>query len=796
MLGGASSQLIELDKRNYMSKKKQASDPYADREAAQYDNPIASREHILELVDQIPSCTFNRLLKHLAYKDEFRQEALRRRVIAMLRDNQLLEGEHNTLTVLRKENLHRGKVLVHKDGYGFFVPDAGGEDWFLSYHEVKKVFDGDEVLACILPHQHKGKTHAQIIEVVQHNTEKVVGKLLIDGKNRRVVPVNPKIQHTIFLEKDASVIANHEELVVVEITQQPSGRGAVKGIVIKVLGQPDEPGIELEIALHQFGIPHIWPEQVLKEAKAFAEQPSEKDKQNRVNLCHLPFVTIDGEDAKDFDDALYCEKKKSGGWRLWVAIADVSHYVRLNTALDQEAQNRATSVYFPDYVVPMLPEALSNGLCSLMPNVERLALVCELTISARGRLSGFEFYQAVIQSHARLTYAEVWQMLQQQEDVDSVIRDQYAHLVKHIDELYNLYHALRAQRVVRGALDFDTVEAKPIFDENRQIESFMPIQRNDAHKIIEECMLSANVAAAKLMGSLELPMLYRVHEGPTEKKLKAFREFIGELGLSLGGGMEPSPRDYQEFTELIKDRDDAELLQTMLLRSMSQAVYQPENNGHFGLAYQQYTHFTSPIRRYPDLLLHRAIHYAINSVVNNKHLRVADAKKLERKKTPFAYSMEHMIQLGEQCSIAERRAEDASRDVMASLKAKFLQQYIGQTFSGTISAVVAFGFFVELDDLYSEGLVHVSEIDDDYYQFDNKQRLVGERSRKVFRLGDKVEVKITQVEVDERKVHLQLLEQLSSRGKALKAKAGKTKKSSHTEKAGKDRKHKKSIKTS
>lgn len=756
-----------------MSKKKQGIDPFADREAQQYDNPIASREHILELVKQAPACTLNRLLKALEYKDEFRREALRRRVIAMLRDNQLIESENNTLSVLSKEQLVQGKVSVHRDGYGFFIPSEGGEDWFLSYHEVRKVFDGDEVLACCLPHQYKGKTHAQIIEVVQHNTQRVVGKLLIDGKNQRVVPVNPKIQHTVFIEQSSALQAKHEELVVVEITQQPGVRRAVKGVVVKILGEAGAPGIELEIALHQFAIPHVWPEQVLKEAQQFAEQPSATDKSNRIDLCHLPFVTIDGEDAKDFDDAIYCEKKKSGGWRLWVAIADVSHYVRLHTALDAEAQRRGTSVYFPDYVVPMLPEALSNGLCSLMPNVDRLALVCEMTVSARGRVSGFEFYQGVIRSHARLTYAEVWQMLQQQEDEESVLREQYRHLVQPIDELYCLYHALRGQRMVRGALDFDTVEAKPVLDENRQIASFVPIHRNDAHKIIEECMLAANVAAAKLMQGLALPMLYRVHEGPTEKKLKALREFIAELGLFLGGGNQPTPRDYQNFSESIKGREDEELLQTLLLRSMSQAVYQPENKGHFGLAYSEYTHFTSPIRRYPDLLLHRAIHYAINSVVGNKHLRVADGKRLQRKKTDFAYSMEHMIQLGDHCSTVERRADDASRDVLASLKAKFLQQYIGQSFTGVISAVLGFGFFVELDDVYSEGMVHVSEIDDDYYHLDSKQRLVGERHRRVFRLGDRVEVRIGQVDVDERKVHLQLIEQLTSQGKAEKVKTQK-----------------------
>lgn len=744
-----------------MIKKTHGKDAYAAREAANYDSPIASREHILKTIDEIGPCKLPKLSQALAIEkdNEQQQEALRRRVGAMLRDYQLTQSAAGLLSILDESSLIAGKVAAHKDGFGFVIVDGESEDLFLSYQEMRKVFDGDEVLVHQLPLNKKGKHEVEIVRVTKRNTTRVVGKLLNEGKKQRVVPENPKINHTIYIDADSSVNAQHEELVVVEITQQPEGRNAVKGVVVKVLGKRTDPGIEVDIAIHQYAIPYVWPEEVLQQVKNFPDVPSNKDAQGRVDLRHLPLVTIDGEDAKDFDDAVYCEKKASGGWRLWVAIADVSHYVQIGTALDQEAEHRATSVYFPDYVLPMLPEALSNGLCSLMPMVDRLSMVCELTISARGRVSGYQFYSAIIRSHARLTYNEVARMLEEKGDKDSLIREQFAEVIQPVDELHALYKALRGQRTIRGAVDFETVEVKAVFDENRKISEIVPVARNDAHKIIEECMLCANVAAAKFLEKIALPSLFRVHEGPTEKKLKNLRAFIGELGLHLAGGDKPEPRDYQQLAEDIAERDDAILIQTMMLRSMSQAVYQPDNQGHFGLAYKSYAHFTSPIRRYPDLLVHRAIRYALENGESVKK-PAAEGEKVPVREA-FQYNMPRMIQLGEHCSMAERRAEEASRDVLNALKCEYLEQYIGQHFEGVISSVVNFGLFVELDDLYIEGLVHVSELVSDYYSYDGKQRLIGERTRKVYRIGDRVSVTVSRVEISGRRIHLHLQEDVS-----------------------------------
>ena len=741
-----------------MTKRKQGNDPFAAREAAKYESPIPSREFMIDTLRNIAPCHTERLSAALGLNqnDDQQQEALRRRVGAMIRDGQLKQSYDGQLSIIDRDALVAGKIAAHKEGYGFFLPLGGGEDCYLNYHEMRKVFDGDEVLVRVAERNNKGKLEAEIVEVTKRNTERVVGKLLVEGEKLRIAPENPKIQHTIFIDSENGVSAEHEQIVVVEITRQPDARRPPRGIIVSVLGNRNDPGMEIAIALHTFGIPHEWPEAVLEQVKHFGKEPDKKDKQGRIDLRDLPLVTIDGEDAKDFDDAVYCEKKSGGGWRLWVEIADVSHYVAINTPLDHEAELRGTSVYFPDFVVPMLPEELSNGLCSLKPAVDRLCMVCEMTISARGRLTGYQFYEAVMHSHARLTYTEVGRMLQEKDDKDSIIRNHYADLVKHIDELHKLYLALRGQRVIRGAMDFETTETRAIFDENRKIESIVPLVRNDAHKLIEECMLCANVATAQFLMGVNLPVLFRVHEGPTEKKLANLRAFITELGLSLGGGDTPEPRDYQSLSEQIKERPDAVLIQTMMLRSMSQAVYQPENKGHFGLAYEAYAHFTSPIRRYPDLLVHRAIRYAIRNTLLTKHTQLHESVKVSRKKVPYAYDLARMIQLGEHCSMTERSADDATRDAMSSLKCEYLQAHIGSTFSGMITSVAPFGFFVELDELYTEGLVHVSELGGDFYQYDGKQRLIGERTRQVYRIGDRLNVTVARIDLDERKVHLSL----------------------------------------
>jgi ribonuclease R len=471
----------------------------------------------------------------------------------------------------------------------------------------------------------------------------------------------------------------------------------------------------------------------------------------------MPFVTIDGEDARDFDDAVYCRKRTLGGWRVYVAIADVSHYVRTGTALDTEAHRRATSVYFPERVIPMLPEAISNGLCSLNPHVDRLVMVCEMTISSKGKLSGYEFYEGLIHSHARLTYTKVGAMLDSDDEQCLALRQEYNHVVKPVDQLHKLYSALRSARDARGAIDFETQETRIIFGEDRKITDIVPVHRNDAHKLIEECMLAANVSTAKFLAKHKLDGLFRVHKGPKPSKLENLRGFLGEMGLSLPGGEEPKPKHYQALLSSIKGRPDAHLVQTVMLRSLSQAVYTPENEGHFGLGYDAYAHFTSPIRRYPDLLVHRAIRSVIQSKRLSRYVKRIKATEKQPQSPWYPYTTADVVILGEHCSMAERRADAAVWDVEGWLKCEYMQGHIGDYFHGTINAVTSFGLFVELADVYVEGLVHISALPGDYYHFDAaKHRLQGERSGKSFRLGDSIEVQVVRVDLDEKKIDFEL----------------------------------------
>lgn len=762
-----------------MSRKSRINDPHAEREAAKYVSPIPSREFIIDLMRADDSAwSFNKIYKHLQLDGEEQQIALLRRLKAMQREGQLVENAQGLFTLPDLSNAIPGKILAHKDGYGFMIPDDGSEDLYLHFREMRKVFDGDRVLARVANRDKKGKLEGEILEVTERNTHRIVGKLFIEENRQRVVPDNPKIQHTVFIDQEYTISAEHEAIVIVEITRQPDAKRSPQGVIVEVLGNELAPGMEITIATHTFGIPVEWPAEALQQAEKLAPEPTKKDKAHRVDLRDLPLVTIDGEDARDFDDAVYCEKKMRGGWRLIVAIADVSHYVELHSALDKEAHLRSTSVYFPGNVIPMLPEQLSNGLCSLKPAVDRLCMVCEMQISAKGKMTSYEFYEGVMHSHARLTYTEVARILQEKDDADSLVRGSYADLVHHIDELQRLYLALRTQRELRGAIDFETVETRFVFNEKRKIESIVPVVRNDAHKLIEECMLCANVATASFLSKHKIPALYRSHEGPTEKRLANLQHFIGELGLSLTGGDKPTPMDYQALFAQIKGRDDANLIQTMMLRSMSQAVYEPDNKGHFGLAYEAYTHFTSPIRRYPDLLVHRAIRSVIRSDMDSKHVRRIEGQKPLAKDKIYPYGMADLVVLGVHTSMAERRADDATRDVNNWLKCEYLQSRIGDTFGGVITSVASFGFFVELDDLYAEGMVHVSQLGSDFYTFDaGKQRLIGERTRAVYRLGDKVTVCISNVDLKERKVHLLIPDgspRFASAGKAGKT-AGKGK---------------------
>ena len=741
-----------------MTKRKSTNrDPFAAREAEKYENPIPSREYILDLLDSADQpVTHEQMCVMLKLTDEDQVEALRRRLIAMARDGQLISNRRDAYVRLDKIDVVRGRVQGHRDGYGFVIRADGGEDIYLHNRQMRKVFDGDEVLVRLSGEQYRGKEEGAIIEVLTRNTTQLAGRFFNEEGVQFVRPENPRITHDIMIPFGSYGGARHGQIVVAEITQQPDKNRLPTGRVIQVLGDHMAPGMEIELAIQAHGIPSIWPVEVLAEAALLSPEVEEKDKQHRVDVRHLPFVTIDGEDARDFDDAVLCERRK-GGWRLYVAIADVSHYVQVESALDVEARARGNSVYFPDYVVPMLPEALSNGLCSLNPDVDRLCMVCEMNISDAGRITGYQFYEAVMHSHARLTYTKVGEILTGEGEARDELRKEYKAIVPQLELLHRLYQCLRAARDERGAIDFETVETRIVFNEERKIERIVPIKRNDAHKLIEECMLCANVCAAKFIEKHGLIGLYRVHEGPTEAKLTNLRAYLSELGLGLAGGDHPTPGDYQQLLQMIQGRSDANMIQTVMLRSLRQAMYQVENHGHFGLGYEAYTHFTSPIRRYPDLLVHRAIRSVIRSDAPSTHVRrIETAKPISRRKI-YPYSGSDMLVFGEQCSRTERRADEATRDVVSWLKCEYLRDQVGAIYDGHVSAVTGFGLFVELNELYIEGLIHITSLPHDYYRFDAaQQRLVGERTRRVFGLGDELVVRVVRVDLDNRKIDFEL----------------------------------------
>jgi ribonuclease R len=651
--------------------------------------------------------------------------------------------------------------MGHRDGYGFARPLTGGDDAFLSARQMRSLFDGDTVLIAVTGTDSRGRPEGNVVEVLERGITKIVGRYQEESGIGFVLPDNARINQEILIPPKMKGAAKNGQIVTAEITQYPDKRLGAKGRILEVLGEHLDPGLEIDIAIRSHGIPFEWPDAVLDEAGRLDEEPEDGDKKHRVDLRKLPFVTIDGEDARDFDDAVYCEKKRMGGWRLWVAIADVSHYVGVGSALDQEAIERGNSVYFPEKVVPMLPEVLSNGLCSLKPQVDRLAMAVEMDLSKSGELKQFRFCEAVIHSHARLTYNQVAEVLE-----TGASEAVPGNLVPHLKQLQALYKVLRQAREERGAIDFETVETRIVFNEDRKIDAIVPVHRNDAHKLIEECMLCANVAAARFFDRHPLPVLYRVHEGPSEEKLENLRAFLGELGLGLRGGVSPTPEDYQRLLEASSTRDDAHIVQTMMLRSLSQAVYQSENLGHFGLNYSEYAHFTSPIRRYPDLLVHRAIRSVIRSGTRSKLVqRVRGAERLEMQAI-YPYDVAAIEAFGARCSMSERRADDATREVNSWLKCEYLREHVGEEFDGVVSAVTNFGLFVELDDLYIEGLVHITALPGDYYRFDHaQQRLVGERTGQSFQLGAPLRVLVAAVNLDDRKIDLEPVSLPASRGR-------------------------------
>ena len=752
-----------------MSKGWKERDSQAADEAARYENPIPSRLYIMETLEKRGAPASHRsLCRELGVEGDEQQEALMFRLKAMIRDGQLLQNRKNAFALISKLDLIKGRIQGNKDGFGFLIPDDGGEDLYLSPREMRQLFDGDRAVVRESGTDHRGRKEGQLVEVIERNTTQLVGRYYTESGAAFVVPENQRISREIIVQP-GPLMPTEGQYVLLDITEQPGRRNMPMGIVKEILGDRADAGMEIDVAVRTHNIPHTWPDDVEKQCRKFkaeaTEGVAEKDKPRRVDLRETPFVTIDGEDARDFDDAVYCKTKKSGGWRLFVAIADVSHYVIPGSALDKEAENRGTSVYFPGHVIPMLPEILSNGLCSLNPEVDRLAMVCEMTISAAGKLSGYKFYEGLIRSHARLTYNQVWEMLSRplSDEGKQYRRDRKA-LLPHIEELYNLYKTLISVRADRGTIDFETVETQIIFGRNRKIDQIIPATRNDAHKIIEECMLCANVSAAKFLDKHNLPGLYRVHEGPTLEKRLNLNSFLGSLGLSVPSG-KITPKDIQALLSQVKDRPDYQVIQTVVLRSMSQAIYTNDNQGHFGLAFKEYAHFTSPIRRYPDLLVHRAIRHIIRSDVASRHVQRTGAKMLSRKST-YPYEAADIHGLGEHCSSTERRADLATRDAMDWLKCEYMQQHIGQSYTGIVSAVTGFGLFVELKDVFVEGLVHVTGLPDDYYHYDNvHHRMRGERTGRTFGLGDELEVVVSGVNLDDKEIDFDLVSTLRSGNK-------------------------------
>ncbi len=738
---------------------------------SKYPYPIPSREEILGVLrtSEAPLVA-NDIAEALSIKRQER-EGFFRRVAAMERDGQIRLDKHGHYQLTHPSNFVAGRVQGHRDGYGFLIRDDAQDDLFLPSGEMQKVMHNDRVLARIVGYDRRGRPEGHVVEVTDRANKRVIGRLLSENGALIVAPEDKRIGHDILITQNVKK-AKPGQVVVVELTEFPSRHSQPLGRVVEVLGDIDDPGMEIEIAVRKYGVPHEFSAAAISASAALPDKVRPIDLRYRVDLRDVPLVTIDGEDARDFDDAVYCEPMKVGrgdGYRLIVAIADVSHYVKPGEALDVDALERSTSVYFPRRVIPMLPEKLSNGLCSLNPAVDRCTLVCDMVVTARGEVKAYQFYPAVIHSAARLTYTEVAAVLGNTKGPEAARR---ADLLPYLQNLYGVFKALFAARQKRGAIDFDTTETYIVCNAQGKIEQILPRQRNDAHKLIEECMLAANVCAADFMKRHKQPGMYRIHAGPTAEKLENLRSFLRGMGLALGGGDTPHASDYAALMAKIRERPDAQMLQPMLLRSMQQAVYSPDNIGHFGLAYDAYAHFTSPIRRYPDLLTHRAI-YAILS--GQKYTpKTPDGVALNTAISPRARAMQKeddaahsrtrnthnaiWEELGLHCSANERRADEASRDVEAWLKCYFMRDKLGEEYGGVVNGVTPFGIFVQLDTLFIEGLVHVTELGSDYFQYDEiKNELRGERTGIRYRLSDRVRVQVGRVDLDARKIDFRLV---------------------------------------
>ena len=663
-----------------------------------------------------------------------------------------------------------GRVEGHRDGHGFVVRDDGEPSIYLAPQDMRSVLHRDRVRVRVLRLDRKGRPEGRVLDIVERRKAPIIGRLLHEAGQWIVAPEDRRYGQDILIPKNAIAGAASGQVVSVELTEPPSLHSQPVGRVSEVLGEIDDPGMEIEIAVRKYEVPHLFSPATLAAAAALPERLRPADRKNRVDLTDVPLVTIDGEDARDFDDAVYCEPFKRGrgktafeGWRLVVAIADVSHYVKPGEALDHDAYERATSVYFPRRVIPMLPEKISNGLCSLVPEQDRLAMVCDMVVGADGRIDAYQFFPAVINSHARLTYTDVAAVLANTRGAEAQRR---ADLVPHLLHLHEVYRALLKQRVKRGAVDFETTETQIVCDDNGRIEKIVPRTRTDAHRLIEESMLAANVCAAAYIAGAAHPSLYRVHEGPTPEKRVALQNYLKALGLGLHLSDDPQPAEMQAISQATQGRPDAPQIHTMLLRSMQQAIYTASNAGHFGLAYDAYTHFTSPIRRYPDLLVHRVIkallagkRYQLQPSELTRTLEPRRGGKPQpRLGKPLSPDLALWEAAGGHCSANERRADEASRDVEAWLKCRYMREHLGEEFSGTVSTVAGFGLFVTLDALYVEGLVHITELGGEYYRFDEaRQELRGERSGMRYTVGARVRVQVSRVDLDGRKIDFRMV---------------------------------------
>ncbi len=726
---------------------KRNTDPHAAREATRYETPLPSRELVLSTMsEQGVPLSAEQLYLLLDIGSEER-EIFSKRLNAMEREGQIMRNRKGALCIADKLDLVSGVVQGHPDGFGFLIPDdktkLNGEDLFLSPKEMSQVMHGDRAMVRMSGLDRRGRPEGKIVEVLERRTQNLVGRVIRTAGVTIVAAEDKRVNQDILIPYHLDMNAKSGQVVMVELTEQPSSHAQPMGKIVEILGNYADSGMEIEIALRKHKLPHEFSKEAVKQAESFPRIVQSTDYRGRIDLREMPLITIDGETARDFDDAVYAEPQGKG-WRLVVAIADVSFYVKPNDALDKSALERGNSVYFPRRVIPMLPEALSNGLCSLNPDVERLCMICDMQVDGAGIVKQYKFYPSVMRSQARMTYTKVYEMLQ---NPTGELAQEFAWLMPHLQNLYSVYQLMLVQREKRGAIEFESSETIMVFNDNGKIDRIEPSTRNEAHKLIEECMLAANVCAANFLSSHEHPALYRIHEGPTPEKLELLRAFMGEFGFGVGGGDSPHAKDYGKLLARIKERPDAQLLQTVLLRSMQQAVYSPDNVGHFGLAYEAYAHFTSPIRRYPDLLIHRAI----KAVLNGERYKAGD-----------------WANLGAQCSMTERRADEATRDVTNWLKCFYMQDKIGEVFEGTVAGVTSFGLFVALDGVYVEGLVHVTELGNDYFQYDKaRHEMAGERTGVRYRLGDRLTIKVVRVDLETTKIDFTLV----NKNKALESNA-------------------------